>query len=91
MHHAIDQARKVNSAEIAAAMTQALEDAAAREANAPCVLVSMNIELLASPLAGQAQVRVERKTRTLVFLNAAYIGADGVHIASASSVHRVVD
>ena len=75
-------------AAIAAALTQALEQAAAREVGDDCVLVSMNWELLAGPAAGEIRVDVERRTRTLVFLSAAYLAPDGARIASAASVHR---
>jgi len=78
------------TAAIAAALTEALE-AAAAEADANCGLVSVNFSLLAPPAPGQARASVERKTRTLIFMNAAYVGADGVLIASAASVHRIGD
>lgn len=78
-----------NAAAVAAALTAALEAEAAREAGGDCVLVSVNIALLAAPVAGVAKAQVERKTKTLAFLSANYIGADGAVIASASSVHRI--
>ena len=79
----------MTNADIAAALVQALEAAAAREAGAPCALVSVNVEMLAAPVSGAARVSLDRKTRTLVFLSAAYLNAAGERIASAASVHKV--
>jgi hypothetical protein len=79
----------MNAVEIAAALTEALEAAAQREAGAPCALVSVNVELLTAPAPGAPSVTLERKTRTLIFLSAALVGDDGACIASASSVHKV--
>lgn len=76
-------------ADIAAALTQALEAAAAREGGEGARLVSMQWELLAPASAGAAVGQVSRKTRTLIFLTATYTGAGGALIATASSVHRL--
>jgi len=81
----------MNAAAIAAALTEALEAAAAKEAGAPCVLVSLNFNLIGAPAPGQARASVARKTRTLVFMHADFIGPDGAAIASAASVHRLTD
>lgn len=89
MHRAIDQARDVTAAaDIAAALTEALE-AAARDGAPGAALISMQWELLAAPAPGAAKAQVARKTRTLAFLTADYVGADGARIATASSVHRL--
>ncbi|HRE44857.1 MAG TPA: hypothetical protein PKY87_12940 [Terricaulis sp.] len=79
----------MTAAEIAAALTEALEAAAARDGAEGAALISMQWELLAAPAAGAAKAEVARKTRTLIFLTAAYLGADGARIATASSVHRL--
>lgn len=79
----------MKTADITAAFTEALEAAAAHEAGAPCTLVSLNMELLDAPAKGSVSVSVSRKTRTLVFLSAAFENANGARIASAASVHRV--
>lgn len=81
----------MTSADIAAALTSALEAAAAREAGAPCTLVSVNLEMLGAPAQGRVSVTLGRKTRTLVFLNAAFESESGARIASAASVHRVAE
>lgn len=81
----------MTTADIAAALTTALDKAAAQAAGAPCALVSMSWELLAAPASGAVETRIERRTRTLVFANAAFVDAAGARIASASSVHRVID
>ena len=81
----------MSAAAIAAALTEALDAAAARETGGACVLVSMHWELLAPAASGEARVSVERKTRTLMFLNATFVGAGGARIATAASVHKIVE
>lgn len=79
----------MSAASIAARLVDALEAHAAQEAGAPCVLVSVNIELLGAPAAGTATVTLERKTRTLIFLSAAFVSESGEPLARAASVHKV--
>lgn len=76
-------------AEIAAALTQALDAAAAREAGAGASLASFNLQILAPGAPGQARVSVMRRTRTLLFLNAEYLDGAGARIAEAASVHKI--
>lgn len=79
----------MTEADIAARLVAALTEAAAREGEA--TLVSVNIEMIASPADGEARVEVNRKTRTLLFLRADYVAADGALIATSASVHAFRD
>lgn len=74
---------------IAARLVNALEAAADREAGAKTALVSVNIEMLTRADAGSIETRVQRKTRTLVFMAAEFTTDGGERIANASSVHKV--
>lgn len=76
-----------NEADVAARMVAALTETARREGAA--ALVSFSMEIVAPLADGQARVEVSRKTRTLLFLRADYVGSDGARIATASSVHAV--
>ncbi|WP_395644842.1 hypothetical protein [Terricaulis sp.] len=75
---------------IAARLINALEAAADREAGAKTALVSVNIEMLTRADAGSVEVRVARKTRTLVFMSAEFNTDGGAKVANASSVHKVL-
>jgi hypothetical protein len=75
---------------IAVRIINALESAANSEAGAKTGLVSVNIEMLAPADAGAVDVKTQRKTRTLVFLHADFRAESGAHIASASSVHKIL-
>lgn len=75
---------------IAARLVNALTAAADREAGAATQLVSVNIDMLAPADAGAVYVRVERKTRTLIFLRADFLTDSGAGIANAASVHKVI-
>lgn len=77
-----------NSA-IAARIINALEAAAAREAETDATMVSVTIEMLARADAGMIDVRLVRKTRTLVFLSAEFVADGGARIAAASAVFKV--
>ena len=76
---------------IAARLINALEAAADREAGAKTALVSVEINMLARADAGNIAVRLTRKTRTLVFLEAEFTTDSGGRIASASSVHKLAN
>lgn len=80
----------MNDDAIAAQLVAALTQAATREAGAQTTLVSVNIEMIAPGNEGEAHAALTRKTRTLVFMSADYIGADGVRIATAASVHKIL-
>ena len=75
---------------IAARLINALESAADREAGGKTALVSVSIEMLTRAEAGSVETRVQRKTRTLVFMGAEFTTDAGERIANASSVHKVV-
>lgn len=75
---------------IAARLINALEAAADREAGAKTALVSVSIEMLTRADAGSVETRVQRKTRTLVFMSAEFTSDAGARIANASSVHKVL-
>lgn len=76
---------------IAPRLINALEAAADREAEAKTALVSVNIEMLTRADAGSVSVQLSRKTRTLVFLSADFRSDAGALIATASSVHKVLE
>ena len=79
----------MTDAAIAVRIINALESAADREAGAKTALVSVNIDMLARADAGAIEVRLERKTRTLIFLHADFKSDAGALIANASSVHKL--
>lgn len=74
---------------IAARIINALEAAADREAGAKTALVSVTIEMLTRADAGSVETRVQRKTRTLLFMGAEFKTDGGAPIANASSVHKI--
>ncbi len=75
---------------IAARVVNALESAADREAGGKTALVSVTIDMLTQTDAGAVEVRLTRKTKTLVFLNAEFVNERGSRIATAASVHKVL-
>lgn len=75
---------------IAARLINALEAAADREAGAKTALVSVTIEMVTRADAGSVETRVQRKTRTLVFMGAEFTTDGGAKVANASSVHKVL-
>ena len=79
----------MTDAAIAVRIINALESAADREAGSKTALVSVNIDMLARADAGAIEVHLERKTRTLIFLQADFKSDAGALIASASSVHKL--
>jgi len=74
---------------IAARIINALEAAATREAEAETAMVSVTIEMLTRADAGMIDVRLVRRTRTLVFLNAEFVADSGARVAAASAVFKV--
>jgi hypothetical protein len=74
---------------IAVRIINALEAAADREGGAKTALVSVTIDMLAPADVGAIEVSLTRKTRTLAFLTADFVGEGGARIATASSVHRL--
>lgn len=79
----------MSEADGAAEIVRALGDAARAAAEKDAPLVSVEISWLAAGGVTRVEPCVVRKTRTLLFLSADAFGADGAHVASASSVHRV--
>lgn len=79
----------MSTAEVARGMTEALETAATREA--PCALVSVTVDVVSEPRAGSITTALTRKTRTLLFLSADLKDQAGALIATANSVHKVLD
>ncbi len=75
----------MTDAEIAARLIEALT----REAGVGASLVSVSLEMIATSDVADVSVRVERKTRTLLFLSADATGVDGALIAEATSVHKL--
>ncbi len=80
----------MTNAEIAAQLTEALEAAATEVAGAPTALVSVEVTVLTPGAGGTPIVHLTRKTRTLAFMRAEYLGASGAKVAIASSVHKVL-
>jgi len=79
----------VTDSAITARLTNALEAAADREAGAKTALVSVTIDMLARADAGRIDVKLVRKTRTLVFMSAEFVSDRGQRIANATSVHKL--
>lgn len=76
---------------IAARLIDALDAAAKRECGANTALVSVEITMLTRAGAGHIEARLTRKTRTLAFLSAEITSDAGERIASAASVHKLLD
>ncbi|GAN00421.1 hypothetical protein U91I_04087 [alpha proteobacterium U9-1i] len=81
----------MSEAAAASEIVSALARAARVAAEAAAPLVSIEIAWLAAGDVARVETRVVRKTRTLLFMGADAFGADGAHVASGSSVHRVGD
>ena len=79
----------MSNAEIARLMIARLEALAAETAGAGASLVSVAMEKLRDGEVTRVEAKVERKTRTLLFLSAEAFTAAGARIATATSVHRV--
>jgi hypothetical protein len=79
----------VTDSAIAARILNALEAAADREAGAKTALVSVQIDMLTAADAGSIEARLQRKTRSLVFMAAEFTTDAGAKIATASSVHKI--
>ena len=77
-------------AEIAARLTEALTQAAANEA-ADAVLISVEVAILADADIGDVRARVNRRTKTLLFMSAELIDGAGVAVATASCVHKLTN
>lgn len=76
----------MTDAEIAAALIEALSQAAAREAGAPVRLLSVEVMII-SPGHGSAEARMLRKTKSLLFMEAELKSLSGERIAVAESVY----
>ena len=81
----------MSESDIAARLVDALTATAAREAGSATALVSVTIDVVASGDAGSIEATLVRKTRTLVFMSAELRTAAGDRIATAASVHKIVD
>lgn len=80
----------MSEAALASRLVAALGEAAAREAGASAPLVSVTIEVIDVNADAAIEARIVRRTRTLVFVSAECVSADGVRTAVASSVHKIV-
>lgn len=76
--------------EIAKRLVDALTAEADRESGARTGLVSVVVERLSPQAPDRLQIKLERKTKTLIFLRAEYFSGD-VRAAIAASVHKVLD
>ena len=76
-------------AEIAARLTEALVEAANKGAGAATDLVSANITVTRRAEIASIETTLDRKTRSMLFLSADARDANGDHVATASSVHKV--
>ncbi|MES1197417.1 MAG: hypothetical protein ABUL55_02220 [Pseudomonadota bacterium] len=81
----------MSEADIAARLIDALTKAAAEAAGATAPPISVSIEFVGVGEAADLKTRVERKTRTLVFMAGEAFNADGARIASATAVHKIPD
>ena len=79
----------MSEAAIAAQLIEALTRAAAEAAGASAPPISVSIEFIGPGEAANLKTRVERKTRTLVFMSAEAFDADALRIGSATSVHKI--
>jgi hypothetical protein len=79
----------LSGADIAAQLVAALEAAAERETG-KTALVSVAIDVLTEGAGGSIETKAVRKTRTLVFMQAELVSS-GKRLATASSVHKVLD
>ena len=75
---------------IAAKMIDAINAAADREAGAATGLVSVTIDVLGAASDAAVDVKLVRKTRTLVFMRAEALSDTSVRLMTASSVHKVL-
>jgi hypothetical protein len=78
----------MSHAALAARIVEALEAAAAREATG-AALVSVALEVLRSAEPAAVETQLARKTRTLMFLTAEAMSAQGEHIATSSAVFKL--
>ena len=81
----------MNEAALAQRLVAALVDAAARESGGKAKLLSVEINTLAPGGEGEPIVQVTRKTRSLLFLHAELMAADGTRAATAASVHQIAE
>lgn len=88
MEAAAETMATLTSAETAARLTEALDQAATREAGAQTELVSVEVALLAHG-GGSVETALTRKTKSLLFMSAKLVGADAQTLATATSVHRI--
>ena len=79
----------MNNAEIAAALVAKLNEAAAAS-GARAALVSVAIEMLHAGAIASIETKIDRATRTLLFMGAEAYGPDRMRVASATSVHRII-
>jgi hypothetical protein len=79
----------MSEAEIASKIVAALGAAADGAAGVRAPLVSVEITWLTPAPLGRVEASLVRKTRTLVFMSADAIAADGARIATAASVHKM--
>ena len=73
-----------------AATAALLVETIAAEAGGDGTLTSFAFEVVGDGAALRAEARVERKTRTLLFMSAEAFNADGGRVAVASAVCRIV-
>jgi hypothetical protein len=79
----------MSEADIAARLVDDLAAFAVKTA-AHAALASVAIDVLSAGDIALVEVRVERQTRTLLFLSADARDTAGARIASASSVHKLL-
>jgi len=77
----------MSDAELSARLVEAMGVAASQEA--PATLVSMTIEVVGQGAAERVETKLVRKTRTLIFMSAEALAAEGDLLASASAVYKV--
>jgi hypothetical protein len=79
----------MSNSDLAALLVEALDQAAARAAGSGAALLSVEISLLAPAVPAAIETRVQRQTRTLLFLEAEARDPAGARLATAASVHKL--
>lgn len=76
----------MNDADLSARLLYAM--AAANDVHA--ALVSTTIDVLAQGAVARVEAKLVRKTRTLAFVSAEALSAEGARLASASAVYKLI-
>lgn len=81
----------MNDASITGLLIEALGSAIETKTGAKVALVSVAVDMVQEGELAYVDARIERQTRTLVFAMAEARDAQDQRLASATSVHKIVD